>query len=81
MKKLSVKQRVVLFTAVIMVLMVVLVYGILRWSSVHQAERYGAETLRQASRDAEDEMKLRDGMLVLDRDLEDISSLTPQIPR
>lgn len=79
MKKLSVKQRVVLFTAGIMVLMVMLVYGILRWSSVHQAERYGSETLRQASRDAEDEIKLRDGMLVLDRDLADIDYASIQI--
>ncbi len=72
MKRLSVKQRMVLWSAGTLLLMTILLFLLLQLSRHRQAEIYARETLYRAAEEAMDEIELDDGELELDDDLDDI---------
>ena len=72
MKRLSVKQRVLIWSAVVLVVMAVLVFLLLQGSIRKQADDYVRTTLRRAAEEAMEEIELEHGVLELDDDLDDI---------
>ncbi len=72
MKRLSVKQRVLIWSAAVLVAMAVLVFLLLQASIRKQADDYVRTTLQQAAEAAMDEIELDGAELDLDDDLDDI---------
>ena len=72
MKRLSVKQRVLVWSAAVLVAMAVLVFLLLQGSIKKQADDYVRTTLRRAAEEAMEEIELEHGVLELDDDLNDI---------
>lgn len=72
MKRLSVKQRVLVWSAAVLVAMAVLVFLLLQGSIKKQADDYVRTTLRRAAEEAMEEIELEHGVLELDDDLDDI---------
>mgnify|MGYP005949749475 FL=1 len=72
MKRLSVKQRVLIWSAVVLVVMAVLVFLLLQGSIRKQADDYVQTTLRRGAEAAMEEIELEHGVLELDDDLDDI---------
>lgn len=72
MKRLSVKQRVLIWSAAVLVAMAGLVFLLLQGSIRKQADDYVRTTLYRAAEAAMDEIELDHGELELDDDLDDI---------
>lgn len=72
-RQLSVKQRVVIWYAGVLLLLAVLVFFTFRWSSMRQSDAYAKDTLRRACDAAQELISLEEGFLQLDEDLEVIN--------
>ncbi len=72
MKKLSVKQKVVIWFTAILLIIAALVYTVLQSSIVRQSREFSLETLQRAAEAVKDEIELEDGVLEIDDDIDSI---------